>query len=107
MKKFLSIVALWLFTLIPLFAQHRLSSPDGRYTFVADGLTYTITFEGQIMVEGILGICIDNRLNESALAVPRGENDDWSRDLQLTGEERCSMDTTWVPHYGERRCRAR
>ena len=101
MKKFLSIGALWLFTLIPLFAHHRLSSPDGRYTFVADGLTYTITFEGQIMVEGSLGICIDNRLNESALAVPRGENDDWSSDLQLTGEERCSMDTTWVPYYGE------
>lgn len=102
MKKYLSIAALWLCTFIPVHAQHRLSSPDGRYTFTIDELTYTITFDGRTIVDGSrLGIYIDNRLNESALAVPRGENDDWSRDLQLTGEEITTVDTTWVPLYGE------
>lgn len=102
MRKTLLTATLFLCVLVPIHAQHRLSSPDGRYTFAVNGLTYTITFDGQTIVDGgRLGVCIDNRLNESALAVPRGENDNWSRDLQLTGEERCTVDTAWVPLYGE------
>lgn len=102
MRKTLLTATLFLCVLVPIHAQHRLSSPDGRYTFAVNGLTYTITFDGQMIVDGgRLGVYIDNRLNESALAVPRGENDDWSSDLQLTGEERCTVDTAWVPLYGE------
>lgn len=102
MRKTLLTATLFLCVLVPIHAQHRLSSPDGRYTFAVNGLTYTITFDGLTIVDGgRLGVCIDNRLNESALAVPRGENDNWSRDLQLTGEERCTVDTAWVPLYGE------
>ena len=102
MRKTLLTATLFLCVLVPIHAQHRLSSPDGRYTFAVNGLTYSITFDGLTIVDGgRLGVCIDNRLNESALAVPRGENDNWSRDLQLTREERCTVDTAWVPLYGE------
>ncbi len=79
-----------------------LSSPDGKYTICIDGMTYSVTFNGKTIVEkSQLGVDIDNRLFESALAVPRGEYKDWSSDLQLKGEERSSVDTTWVPLYGE------
>ena len=80
----------------------ELSSPNGKYTMRIDGMTYSVTFNGKTIIEkSLLGVNIDNRLFESALAVPRGEYEDWSSDLQLKGEERYSVDTTWVPLYGE------
>ena len=80
----------------------QLSSPDGKYTMNVDGMTYSVSFNGKTIIEkSLLGVNIDNRLFESALAVPRGEYKDWSSDLQLKGEERSSVDTTWVPLYGE------
>ena len=48
-----------------------------------------------------MGVDIDNRLFESALGVPRGEHKNWCSDLELKGEERTSVDTTWTPLYGE------
>ena len=79
-----------------------LSSPDGKYTMTVDGMTYSVTFNGKTIIEkSLLGVNIDNRLFESALGVPRGEYKDWSSDLQLKGEERSSVDTTWTPLYGE------
>ena len=67
-----------------------------------DGMTYSVTFNGKTIIEkSLLGVNIDNRLFESALGVPRGEYKDWSSDLQLKGEERSSVDTTWTPLYGE------
>ena len=77
------------------------ASPDGRYVMTVNGMTYVVTFNGKTLVSGDLGIDIDNRLFESALAVPRGENDDWCSDLVLRAEERTSADTTWTPLYGE------
>ena len=79
-----------------------LSSPDGKYTVTVEGMTYRVVFGGKTIVEqSRLGVDIDNRLFESALAVPRGEHDDWCSDLQLKGETRRSADTVWTPLYGE------
>lgn len=89
--------------LLPLLAfGQSLSSPDGKYVIGIDGMTYTITYNNKVIVErSQLGVEIDNRLFESALAVPRGENENWCSDLQLKGEERTTVDTTWTPLYGE------
>lgn len=89
--------------LLPLIAfGQSLSSPDGKYVIGIDGMTYTITYNNKVIVErSQLGVEIDNRLFESALAVPRGENENWCSDLQLKGEERITVDTTWTPLYGE------
>lgn len=89
--------------LLPLLAfGQSLSSPDGKYVIGIDGMTYTITYNNKVIVErSQLGVDIDNRLFESALAVPRGENENWCSDLQLKGDERITVDTTWTPLYGE------
>ena len=51
----------------------ELSSPNGKYTMRIDGMTYSVTFNGKTIIEkSLLGVNIDNRLFESALAVPRG-----------------------------------
>lgn len=96
-------IFLSIFALLPLAVSATdLSSPDGKYTMTVDGMTYSVVFNGKTIIErSLLGVDIDNRLFESALAVPRGEYKDWSSDLQLKGEERSSVDTTWVPLYGE------
>ncbi len=89
--------------LLPLLAfGQSLSSPDGKYVIGIDGMTYTITYNNKVIVErSQLGVNVDNRLFESALAVPRGENENWCSDLQLKSEERITVDTTWTPLYGE------
>ena len=80
----------------------ELSSPDGNYIVTIDGMTYTVAFNGKIIVEkSQLGVDIDNRLFESALAVPRGIHENWCSDLVLKGEERTAVDATWSPLYGE------
>ena len=86
---------------VQLEAQH-LSSPDGNYTVSVDGLSYSITYRDKVIIgKSQLGVDIDNRLFESALAVPRGIHENWCSDLQLKGEERTTVDTTWTPLYGE------
>ena len=93
----------FLLAFMPLLSlAQQLSSPDGKYTISIDGMTYSVVFNGKTIIEkSQLGILIDNRLFESALAVPRGENEDWCSDLLLRSEERMSVDTTWIPLYGE------
>ena len=88
---------------LPLLAHSaEISSPDGRYSINIDGMTYTINFNGKTIIgKSQLGVDIDNRLFESALGVPRGEHKNWCSDLELKGEERTSVDTTWTPLYGE------
>ena len=69
---------------------------------IGNGMTYTLSFNGKkIIQQSQLGVDIDNRLFESALGVPRGNNGDWCSDLKLKGEERAEVDTTWMPLYGE------
>ena len=90
-------------TFLPFMAHAaEISSPDGKYSINIDGMTYTINFNGKTIIEkSQLGVDIDNRLFESALGVPRGEHKNWCSDLELKGEERTSVDTTWTPLYGE------
>ena len=86
---------------VSLLAQ-SVSSPDGKYMVIIDGMTYSVTFNGKTIIEqSQLGVDIDNRLFESALGVPRGIHENWCSDLQLKGEERTAVDTTWTPLYGE------
>ena len=89
--------------LFPLLAlAQQLSSPDGKYSVAIDEMTYYVTYNHKVIVEkSRLGVDIDNRLFESALAVPRGENNDWCSDLELKNVEHSSADTTWTPLYGE------
>ena len=96
-------ILLSILVLLPLAAfAAELSSPDGKYTISIDGMTYSVAFNGKTIIEkSLLGVDIDNRLFESALAVPRGEYQNWSSDLELRGTEQFSVDTTWTPLYGE------
>jgi alpha-glucosidase len=90
-------------SMLPLLAAaQQLSSPDGKYAVAIDGMTYHVTYNNKVVIEkSQLGVDIDNRLFESALAVPRGEYVNWRSNLELKGEERLSVDTTWTPLYGE------
>lgn len=94
---------LFMLAAMPLMSVGQvLSSPDGKYIFHIDGMTYDVTYGGKSVIkESQLGVEIDNRLFESALAVPRGEYKNWCGDLELRGEERTTVDTTWTPLYGE------
>ena len=66
-------------------------------------MTYTVTYKGQeIIRQSRMGVDIDNRLFESALAVPRGVHKDWSQELVLeSAYSITSTDTVWTPLYGE------
>ena len=100
-RRLFYVIPLCCFPLLSLYAQ-TLSSPDGKYTIDIKGMTYKIQYDGrEIVRQSRLGVDIDNRLFESALAVPRGEYQDWCSDLELRGEHRCSVDTVWTPLYGE------
>ena len=80
----------------------QLSSPDGKYTISIDGMSYSISYDGQpIILESQMGVDIDNRLFESALGVPRGEYRNWCSDLELRGQVQTTADNTWTPLYGE------
>ena len=100
MRKFVSLFAILLSLTV---AAAELRSPSGDYVIsITDGMRYTVTFRGQTIIEeSQLGVDIDNRLFESALAVPRGTYENWCGDLELRGEERTAVDTTWTPLYGE------
>ena len=80
----------------------EVSSPDGKYVVKVDGMTYSVLYNNKVIIEpSQLGLDIDNRLFESALAVPRGIYENWCSDLVVKGEERATADTTWTPLYGE------
>lgn len=93
-----------LFAYMPLllFAQ-QVSSPDGNYTIKVNGMTYSVSYKDKLIIpHGQLGVDIDNRLFESALAVPRGIHENWCSDLALKSVDcQKSVDTTWIPLYGE------
>lgn len=96
-----------LLALLPLaIGAQTLESPDGCYQFcfceVDGAMGYAVTYCGDtIVLPSRLGVDVENQLFESALAVPRGNNEDWSSDLELRSEQRTECDTTWAPPYGE------
>lgn len=79
-----------------------LTSPDGKYAVQITGMTYCVSFNNNVIIApSRMGVDIDNRLFESALAVPRGIHEEWYSDLELKSEEHTTVDTTWTPLYGE------
>ena len=80
----------------------NLQSPNGNYVITLNGMTYSVDFKGHPIVrQSLLGVNVDNRLFESALAIPRGSHENWCDDLELKGIEHMSVDTQWSPLYGE------
>ena len=80
----------------------NLQSPDGNYVITLNSMTYSVDFKGHPIVrQSLLGVNVDNRLFESALAIPRGSHENWCDDLELKGIEHMSVDTQWSPLYGE------
>jgi len=66
-------------------------------------LSYQVSFKGKpIVLESRLGVSIDNKLFESALAITNDTSQDWFENLNFTGVERLSKDERWKPVYGER-----
>lgn len=89
----------------------KVESPDGKYVFTFYQRTvgkentrmyYTLSYNGQTIIkESELGINIDNRLFESALAIPNDTCHVWTENLVLTKDTLVQHKTTWTPLYGE------
>lgn len=104
-RRFFLIIALCMAVFASAGAAEQLSSPNGKYLFSftqdSRGLHYVITFEGQTVTQGELGVEIDNHLVEQAMGIPVDSAKPWTSDLKLMGVDRNEADTTWRPVYGE------
>ena len=83
-----------------------LTSPGGKLAFTMeqrDGkLLYSIIYNGApVITDGQLGVSIDNHLVESAMGIPTDTAALWTEHLRLTGIDTVSVDTVWMPVYGE------
>jgi len=97
-------------TIIPETLQ-KLSSPDGAYEFtfyqkeIVKGdkqMYYTLSYKGKtVVLESELGVLIENKLFESALAVPNDTCKIWGENLNFLGADRTTVDNSWKPVYGE------
>lgn len=118
MQYILSILV-FAFLTVNAYSQHILSetkktltSPHGDYEFTfyqkqfADKtkqMYYSILYNGKVVIEeSQLGVLIENQLFESALAIPNDSCKIWSENLDLSSEQRTTLDDTWKPVYGER-----
>lgn len=91
--------------------RRQVTSPDGRYTFSFyqrsfgkdnKRMYYTLSYNGkQVIKESELGVDIDNRLFESALAIPNDTCRVWTENLTLTGDSLFRHQDSWTPVYGE------
>lgn len=91
--------------------EKKLSSPDKNYEFVvqqkqdvsgANSLTYRLNFKGKtVVLESELGVLIENKTLESALAVPNDTCKVWGENLKFKDVQIDSVDQTWKPVYGE------
>ncbi|PJJ08411.1 alpha-glucosidase [Flavobacterium sp. 1] len=119
-KKIILIVFLLVFISAEMFAQDaalnqtfekKLSSPDKNYEFViqqkqdvsgANSLTYRLNFKGKtVVLESELGVLIENKTFEYALAVPNDTCKVWGANLKFKDVQINSVDQTWKPVYGE------
>ncbi|NDW17744.1 alpha-glucosidase [Dysgonomonas sp. 216] len=110
-----------LFCLLPLATRSQtiiesthkvLASPDGNYEFTfyqkqfsdeTKQMYYTVSFKGKSVIEeSELGVLIESRLLEAALAIPNDDYRIWGENLDFIGDEKSSSDQTWKPVYGER-----
>lgn len=118
-KSILKIFSL-VFICFEMLAQHsalnqtfekKLSSPDKNYEFViqqkqdisgANSFTYHLSFKGKVVVlESELGVLIENKTIESALAVPNDTCKVWGENLKFKDVQISSVNQTWKPVYGE------
>ena len=91
--------------------EKKLSSPDKNYEFViqqkqdisgANSISYSLNFKGKIVIlESELGVLIENKTLESALAVPYDTCKVWGENLKFKEAQINSIDQTWEPVYGE------
>ena len=119
MKKII-VVFLILFCLpIALFAEvnksevvnEKLTSPDGNLVFSfcqekmsGEGkiMLYNVSYKGKTVIgTSKMGVEIDNKTFESALAVPHDSCKTWCENMNFIGTERICKDTLWHPAYGE------
>lgn len=100
---YFSLFALSLF-ISPVFAQHSLSSPNGRNQFVisqkGDEFTYSVSREGKAIVsDSRLGLDLDNYTWERALARKYPQYDCWmngfTMDSVSTSEHRSVITNLW------------
>lgn len=94
-----------------ILVEKKLSSPDKNYEFViqqkqdisgANSLTYRLNFKGKVVVlESELGVLIENKTLESALAVPHDTCKVWGENLKFKEVQINSVNQTWEPVYGE------
>lgn len=119
-KTFLSIV-LFFFTFtnsaqnsgIKILIEKKLFSPDKNYEFVIqqtqnasgeNSLTYRLNYKGKaVVLESGLDIQLDNRASEWALAIKNTPTGKWMDGLVLKETKNSSVDTSWIPPYGERK----
>src|SRR5688500_517197 len=85
--------------------RHTLSSPDSSYAFsvyqkaAADGrkqLYYALAYKGkQVILESELGVLVENRLFESALAIENDTARVWGENLDFRKASRSSRNESW------------
>ncbi|MFR9650016.1 MAG: glycoside hydrolase family 97 catalytic domain-containing protein [Rikenellaceae bacterium] len=116
MKKILLVVAMLVATISFVEAKEgvqTLESPNGDFKFEfyqkpleAGGaeLTYSVWYKGnEVVIEGAMGVEIENKLLESALGVPNEQVNFWCENLRLLETETASYtEQSWSPVYGER-----
>jgi alpha-glucosidase len=96
---------------LKIIMEKKLASPDKNYEFViqqkqdvsgANSLTYRLNFKGKtVVLESELGVLIENKTFESALAVPNDTCKVWGENLKFKDVQINSVDQTWKPIYGE------
>lgn len=89
----------------------KVASPDGKYCFTFyqrsfgkdnTRMYYTLFYNGKSVInESELGVDIDNRLFESALAIPNDTCSVWTENLVMTKDSLSSHKGQWTPLYGE------
>ena len=89
----------------------KIASPDGKYNFTFyqrsfdkgnTRMYYTLTYNGKTVIkESELGVNIENRLFESALAIPNDTCKVWTENLVLTKDSTAQYRNSWKPLYGE------
>jgi hypothetical protein len=93
--------------------EKQLFSPDKKYAFVLqqkqdvsgkNSLSYSLNFKDKpVILDSGLDIKLDNHASEWALAIKNVPTGDWMDGLILKEVKNSSVDTFWIPPYGERK----
>ncbi len=90
---------------------YTVSSPDRNYNFtfyqeeIKPGVSrmyYTLSYKGKSLIgKSEMGVRIDNKLQENALAIPNDHCEEWGDNLVFLGADSSTVKNTWEPLYGE------